>query len=147
MTELNNLPDSTREILLRRAQSAGVSLSAQIRAELIALAQRRVPVDSVVEFLRAERPAQLDSGIDSAATALVDYYELPARAWTVLASRAAANGTGFAEYLRAELISLARRRTLDDDLLEFQAALAADDRGPAEAAEIAAAIRYARAID
>lgn len=145
LLEIEALPVETAGVLRRRAEAAGLPVRDQVRRELIALAGRRVPLDAVVEFLRSERPGQPGPELDAGAMALIDVYDIPAGAWTVLSARAAAAGMPLGEYVRQELVTLARRRTVDDSLLEIREALGAEPDRTGATAAIAEAIRYARA--
>lgn len=144
LTDVDDLPEATMEVMRRRASAAGVPLRAHLRAELIALADRRVPVDSVVEFLATERPDHRRPELDSDAAAAIHAYDLPAPVWSVLADRAAATGLPLADYVRQELIVSARRRTIDDALLEFDEVLGGDAHPAVNRDVLVASIRYAR---
>ncbi|MFI9509873.1 hypothetical protein [Nocardia sp. NPDC052566] len=142
-SQLHDLPDTDLAVLRRRADAAGRALDEQIRHELIALSRRRVPVDAVVEFLMGQG-RDLDPDLDIDGVALVQLSDLPADAVLVLCRRARAEGVPLAGYVRAQLRALVRRRTLEDDMLEFRAAADEDPTLELDMRAIAEAIRYAR---
>lgn len=144
LLEIDDLPVETAAVLRRRADATGLPVREHLRRELIALAARRVPIDAVVDFLRAERPERPGPQIDTGAMALIDIYDLPADAWSVFSARAAAAGLPLGEYVRKELITLARRRTVDDSILEIREALGGEPDRDGASAALAASIRYAR---
>ncbi|KZM72980.1 hypothetical protein IU500_32355 [Nocardia terpenica] len=144
LIEIEDLPASTADVLGRRARAAGMPVVAYIRRELTALAGRRVPIDTVVEFLDAERPDQPGPEIDSDAMVLLNTYDLPADAWGMLARRAAATGLPLSDYVRQELITLARRSTIDDLVQEFREAKQQDPSLDIDLDAIVSAIRSVR---
>ncbi|MFI1463873.1 hypothetical protein [Nocardia carnea] len=143
LLEIDDLPVETAGVLHRRADAAGLPVREHLRRELIALAARRVPIDAVVDFLRAERPERPGPQIDAGAMALLDVYDLPADAWSVFSARAAASGIPLGEYVRKELITLARP-TVDDSILEIREALGGEPDPDGALAAVAASIQYAR---
>ncbi|MFF0494266.1 hypothetical protein ACFYTQ_35055 [Nocardia sp. NPDC004068] len=144
LIEIEDLPARTVDVLRRRARAAGLAPVDYVRRELIALAGRRVPIDAVVEFLAAERPDDLAAQPDSAAAALIETYELPAEAWTVLARRAAAAGVTLSDHVHAELVAIARRSTIDDLMYEFEEAQQRDPSLRIDMAAIRESLRYVR---
>ncbi|WP_280446472.1 hypothetical protein [Nocardia brasiliensis] len=140
---VHDLPDAARTVLRRRADAAGLPLTAYLRAELIALADRRSSDDTVVEFLESEG-RDLTPEIDSAAVALVDTYDLPAATLATFGRRAHAADLPLGAYVRRALIASARRATVDDAMLEFRELR---DEHPALTLDLAAladSVRYAR---
>ncbi|WP_338764931.1 hypothetical protein V7968_39740 [Nocardia vulneris] len=140
---VHDLPDAARTVLRRRADAAGLPLTTYLRAELIALADRRSSDDTVVEFLEAEG-RDLTPEINAAAVALVDTYDLPAATLATFGRRAHAADLPLGAYVRRTLIASARRATVDDAMLEFRALR---DENPALTLDLAAladSVRYAR---
>ncbi|MFI1919104.1 hypothetical protein [Nocardia sp. NPDC020380] len=117
---IDDLPAPAADVLRRRARAAGTSTAALIREELISLARTRVPVDAVVEFLESERPNHPMPEIDSEAMALIHTYDLPMDAWSTFRRRAAAARIPLTAYVRQELLTVARRTTMQDVILEFE---------------------------
>ncbi|WP_216893802.1 hypothetical protein [Nocardia alni] len=142
--DIEDLPAATVDVLRRRAQAGGRSTVAQIRSELIELARRPVAIDAVVDFLESERPVNLE--VDTDAVALIRVYGLPMEAVSVLVRRAGASGVPIADYVRTELITLARRGSERDALLEFEEATRQNPNLDLNMDAIAASVRYARAI-
>ncbi|MFE7741928.1 hypothetical protein [Nocardia sp. NPDC057455] len=145
MAELlvHDLPDTAADVLRRRARAAGLPLQQYLGRELVALALRRTPDDAVVGFLQSEG-CDLAPEIDADAVALVRSYELPIEALDVLGRRARSAGLPLREYVRRELIRLARQSTVEDALLEFRELQEQEPGLRLDMAEIAAAVRYAR---
>ncbi|WP_120044421.1 hypothetical protein [Nocardia panacis] len=141
LLDVDSFPPSAAAFFRRRARAAGVSVTEQLRRELLGAASRRAPIDSVVEFLLAHRPAFPDPEPDSDATVLARVYRLPTEALTRLYLRATAAAQPITAYLRHELLTVARTPTVEDLLLEFQ-----ELPIPVDLAEVRAAIHYARAI-
>ncbi|AFU04341.1 hypothetical protein [Nocardia brasiliensis] len=140
---VHDLPDAARTVLRRRAAAAGLPLTIYLRAELIALAERRSSDDTVVEFLESEG-RDLTPEIDAAAVALVDTYDLPAATLATFGRRAHAADLPLGAYVRRALIVSARRATVDDAILEFREL---QDENPAldfDLAALADSVRYAR---
>ncbi|MEU0875148.1 hypothetical protein [Nocardia brasiliensis] len=138
-----DLPDAARTVLRRRADAAGLPLTTYLRAELIALADRRSSDDTVVEFLESEG-RDLTPELDAAAVALVDTYDLPAATLATFGRRAHAADLPLGAYVRRALIASARRTTVEDAMLEFRELR---DENPAltfDPAALADAVRYAR---
>lgn len=146
LIEIEDLPAMTADVLRRRARAAGVPVREYVRRELTALAGRRVPLDAVVEFLAEERPGHPGADIDAGALALINVYELPAEAWSVFTARAAAAGLPLSEYVRQELITSARRSTVDDAMLELREAMEKDPSLHVDMAAVAESVRYARGL-
>ncbi|APE35056.1 hypothetical protein BOX37_15100 [Nocardia mangyaensis] len=144
LTEIAALPKPTTEVMRRRARAAGLPTREYLRRELFALAQRRIALDGVVDFLAAERPGHPSPAPDADAAAVIHAYELPAHVWSVLADRAAASAISLADYMRQELITSARRSTVADALLEFDEVLERDPSLVIDREAVAASIRYAR---
>ncbi|WP_159920113.1 MULTISPECIES: hypothetical protein [Nocardia] len=140
---LNDLPDATVAVLRRRARSAELPLPDYIRRELVALARRRTADDTIVEFLESEG-RDLAPEIGEDAVALVRSYDLPIEALGVLGRRARSAGVPLGEYVRRELVRLARHTTVEDALLEFGEVQEREPGLRLDMAEIAAAVRYAR---
>ncbi|MGQ4596719.1 hypothetical protein [Nocardia sp. R6R-6] len=145
MAELlvNDLPFATLDVLRRRARAARLPLSDHIRRELIALVGRRTADDTVVAFLESEG-RDVEPEIDGDAVALVERYDLPIEVLGVLGRRARSAGLPLVEYLRRELVRLARQSTVDDALLEFREAQERDPALDIDMAAVAGAVRYAR---
>lgn len=141
--EVHSLPAATVEVFARRARAGGRSTREQVRQELIALARRRTSIDSVVEFLEAEG-RDLTSGIDMDAAALIQIYDLPADALARYVRRARAAANPLADYIRQELIALARRGSHADVMLELAEAQQRDPSLNLDLDAIAASVRYAR---
>ncbi|MGW1743248.1 hypothetical protein ACWCPQ_31070 [Nocardia sp. NPDC001965] len=146
LIEIDDLPAPTIGVLRRRARVAGISVREQVRREVIATAQRRSPLDDVVEFLRAERPEYREAEIDTGTMALIHADNLPAGVWGVLTGRAAAAGLPLRAYVRSELNAVARRGSVDDALREIDEALGGNPDGIVDMAEVAESVRYARAL-
>ncbi|MBF6170397.1 hypothetical protein [Nocardia blacklockiae] len=144
--EIEDLPADTAEVLRRRARYAGLPVLEYVRNELTGLAGRRVPLDSVVEFLESERPEHPTPMLDEGAMALIHTYDLPADAWSVLSRRAAAAGAPLGDYVRQELIKLARRSTLDESMQEFRDFLASDPNSDLDLAAVEDTLRYVRGM-
>lgn len=140
---IEDLPASAARVLQRRAQAAGQSAAAYLRAALTELASTRIPLDDVVEFLHAEVPDPPIAEIDSDATALIR--ALPEDAARVFTRRAGAAGLPLSTYLRQELTTLGRRTTIDDVILEFREAQDHDPNLLVDMDAVIAAARYARA--
>ncbi|MFG3614729.1 hypothetical protein [Nocardia sp. NPDC047654] len=145
MAELpvHDLPDTAVDVLRRRARAAGIPLPRYLGRELVALALRRTADDTVVEFLESEG-RDLAPEIDADAVALVRSYDLPIETLDVLGRRARSAGLPLGEYVRRELIRLARQSTVEDALLEFRELQEREPGLRLDMAEIAAAVRYAR---
>ncbi len=142
--DIEDLPVATVDVLRRRARAAGRSTVAQVRSELIELARRRVAIDAVVDFMESERPVALE--VDADAVALVRIYDLPMEAVSVLVRRAGASGAPIGEYVRAELVTLARRGSERDALLEFEEVTRQNPHLEVDMDAVAASVRYARAM-
>ncbi|KZF02787.1 hypothetical protein CH260_04715 [Rhodococcus sp. 05-2256-B2] len=132
-------------MLGRRARAAGVSLTDQVRLELVTLANQRVPIDSVVRALENVVKQGVRPDVDDDAITLVQVYGLPADALTVWDRRASAAGLSLSEYVLHELVVMARRTTVDDVILEFQEAQAADPSMAIDMDAVVDSVRYARA--
>ncbi|WP_278260668.1 hypothetical protein [Nocardia sp. AG03] len=144
--DVEDLPAPTSATLRRRARAAGLPIQQYVRRELIALAARRTSIDAVVQFLADERPDHPGAEVDAAALALINIYDLPAEAWSVFTARAAAAGIPLSDYVRTELITSARRSTVDDAVLEIREAIDNDPTLRLDMPEIVASVRYARAL-
>ncbi|WP_280264924.1 hypothetical protein [Nocardia wallacei] len=144
--EIEDLPADTAEVLRRRARYAGMPIVDYVRRELTTLTTRRVPIDSVVEFLEAERPDHPAPAIDDGAMALIETYRLPADAWSVLSRRAGAAAMPLGDYVRQELITIARRSTVDEQMLEIREAMERDPSLDVDLAAVEESIRYARGM-
>ncbi|MFI5776235.1 hypothetical protein [Nocardia sp. NPDC051570] len=142
--EIDDLPTRTADVLRRRARAAGLSPVEYVRRELIALADRRVPIDAVVDFLESERPNSAAAAADPGATALIHTYDLPAETWSVLGRRAAATGVPLSDHVHAELVAMARRSTIDDVMHEFEEAQQHDPSLRIDMAAIRESLRYVR---
>ncbi|WP_460720472.1 hypothetical protein [Nocardia heshunensis] len=142
---IGDLPGAAAKVLRRRARAAELPAIAYIRAELIRLSRTRIPLDSVVEFLAWERPGHPIAQIDADAMALIHSYELSAEIWTVFARRAGAAGMPLSDYVRHELIALARRTTIEDVFFEFQEAQEQNPDLAIDMDAVLSAARYARA--
>ncbi|MEU4341689.1 hypothetical protein AB0H00_10510 [Nocardia sp. NPDC023852] len=140
---VHDLPDSAIDVLRRRARAAGLPLPDYICRELIALARRRTSDDTVVEFLESEGH-NLEPEIDGDAVALFEVYDLPIDVLGVFGRRARSAGLPLGQYVRHELVRLARQTTVDDALLEFREAQERDPGLDIDMAAVAAAVRYAR---
>ncbi|WP_054814472.1 hypothetical protein [Nocardia arizonensis] len=139
--EIEDLPVDSADVLRRRARVAGMPVTEYLRAELIARARTRVPDDAVVEFL-ATQGRELCCEWDADAVALVDTYDLPVEALDRYGRRAGATGLSLGEYVRGQLISLARRTSVDDALEEFREARRRDPNLVVDMEAIEASIRY-----
>jgi hypothetical protein len=144
LIEIADLPAATADELRRRARAAGVSAATYLRQELTALAGRRCAIDAVVEFLAAERPDHPGTQIDDDAGALLRSGDLPMAAWKVFHRRASAAGVPLGDYVRQELITLARRGTVTDALLEFREAQMRDPSLNIDMDAVLESVRYAR---
>ncbi|MGX1773212.1 hypothetical protein ACWIGW_13965 [Nocardia brasiliensis] len=140
---VHDLPDAARTVLRRRADAAGLPLTTYLRAELIALADRRSADDTVVEFLESEG-RDLTPEIDTAAVALVDTYDLPAATLATFGRRAHAADLPLGAYVRRALIASARRATVDDAMLEFRELRAENPALTFDLVALADSVRYAR---
>ncbi|MBH0781371.1 hypothetical protein [Nocardia bovistercoris] len=145
LIEIEDLPAQSADVLRRRARAAGMAVTDYLRAELIARARTRVPDDAVVDFLRSQG-RELGCEWDADAAALADTYDLPADALDRFGCRAGAAGVSLAEYVRGQLISMARRTSVDDALEEFREAMRRDPGLAMDLEAIAADIRYARGL-
>ncbi|WP_024805402.1 hypothetical protein [Nocardia sp. BMG51109] len=144
--EMEDLPAETAEVLRRRARYAEMPVVDYVRRELTGLAARRAPIDSVVEFLDAERPEHPAPALDEGAMALIHTYDVPADAWSVLGRRAAAAGSPLGDYVRQELIKLARRSTLDQSMQELREAIDRDPNLDIDLAAVEDTLRYVRGL-
>ncbi|RDI50750.1 hypothetical protein [Nocardia mexicana] len=144
--EIEDLPADTAEVLSRRARHAGMPVVDYVRRELTTLTTKRVPIDTVVEFLESERPDYPAPSIDEGAMALIDTYNLPADAWSVLSRRAGATGVSLGDYVRQELITLARRSTIEEEMLEFREMMDRDPNLDIDMSAVEESIRYARGL-
>lgn len=140
---IDDLPETSAEVLRRRARTAGLPVAEYVRGELITRGRTRVPDDAVVEFVQ-EQGRDLGPALDADATALVDAYDLPFDTIDRFGRRAGAVGQPLADYVRGQLISLARRTTIDDALAEFREAQHRDPSLDLDMDAIAAALRYVR---
>lgn len=145
MIDIENLPAMTSGVLRRRAQAAGVPVRQYVRRELVTSAARQAPIDAVVRFLAEERPERAAAEVDAGALALINVYDLPAEVWSVFDARAAAAGMPLSDYVREELITSARRGTVDDAVLEIREALGDGDL-PLDMEAVVASVRYARGL-
>ncbi|MFE3545846.1 hypothetical protein ACFXK0_23035 [Nocardia sp. NPDC059177] len=141
---LEDLPQAVTALFARRARHAGSTITEQVRAELIRIAERPVAIDAVVRFVEQHRaPAPV---IDAHATALTTVYSLPANTWQVLCRRAAASAQPVSDYVRHELVVAARNPTLDDVRAEFLDLQNANPDLPIDIDAVLASARYARAM-
>ncbi len=146
LIDIEDLPTATSDVLRRRARAAGLPVRQYVRRELTALAGRRVPIDAVVQFLADERPGHPAAELDAGALALINIYDLPAEAWSVFNARAAAAGMPLSAYVRSELITSARRSTVDDAVLEIREIV---DNAPGlelDMKTVIESVRYARGM-
>jgi hypothetical protein len=146
LIEIEDLPATTRDVLRRRARAAALPVPDYVRGELAASAARRAPIDAVVDFLAAERSAHPEAVIDADALALIHLYDLPAEAWSVFTGRAAAAGVPLSEYVRQELITSARRSTVEDAMLEIGEIAQIDPELDLDMDAVLASVRYARGL-
>lgn len=146
LIDIEDLPTTTSTVLRRRAHAAGVPVRQYVRRELATLAARRVPIDAVVQFLAEERPEHAAAEIDAGALALINVYNLPSEVWSVFNARAAAAGMPLSEYVREELITSARRSTVDDGVLEIREAMGNDPGLHLDMEAVVASVRYARGL-
>lgn len=142
---VDELPEAAAAVLRRRARADGRSPEQHVRQELLTLARRRVPIDGVVEF-RAERGVPEPSLAEPDAVALWSHYDLPTEAVAVFARRADAAGLPLGEYVRQELIGVARRSTVADALLEFAEVQERDPSLRMDMDAIAGSIAYVRGM-
>lgn len=140
---VDELPEAAAAVLRRRARADGRSPDEHVRQELVALARRRIPVDAVVEF-RIEHGAPEPDLTGPDAVALWSHYDLPTDVVAIFARRADAEGLPLGEYVRQELIGVARRTTVTDMLLEFAEVQERDSSVRLDLNEIAASVAYAR---
>ncbi|MEV6340760.1 hypothetical protein AB0M12_39345 [Nocardia vinacea] len=141
--QVSDLPTDAVAVFRRRARIAGISIEAQVRQELIAMARRRTSVDTIVEFLEAQG-RDLTPQFDSDAVTLIQVYDLPADALGMFGRRARAAELPLGAYVRRELLAIARRGGISDAVLEFQEAQEEDPTLELDMDAIAAAVRYAR---
>ncbi|WP_280443905.1 hypothetical protein [Nocardia brasiliensis] len=146
LIDIEDLPTTTSDVLRRRAHAAGLPVRQYVRRELITLAGRRVSIDAVVQFLADERPGHPGAEVDDGALALISIYELPSEAWTVFNARAAAAGMPLSDYVRHELIASARRRTVDDAVLEIQEIVDNTPGLELDMEAVTESVRYARGL-
>ncbi|MBB5915856.1 hypothetical protein BJY24_004768 [Nocardia transvalensis] len=144
--DIEDLPADTAAVLRRRAAYADLPVEEYVHHELTALSSRRVPIDSVVEFLEAERPDHPAPAVDEGAMSLIETYRLPADTWSVLGRRAAASGMPLGDYVRQELISMARRSSLDESMQEFREALKQDPSLDIDLSAVEETLRYVRGM-
>ncbi|MEV2219481.1 hypothetical protein AB0E01_06340 [Nocardia vinacea] len=141
--QVSDLPTDAVAVFRRRARIAGISIEAQVRQELIAMARRRTSVDTIVEFLEAQG-RDLTPQFDSDAVTLIQVYDLPADALGMFGRRARAAELPLGAYVRRELLAIARRGGISDSVLEFQEAQEEEPTLELDMDAIAAAVRYAR---
>ncbi|MEV5836130.1 hypothetical protein [Nocardia sp. NPDC052112] len=141
--QVSDLPTDAVAVFRRRARVAGISIEAQVRQELIAMAHRRTSVDTIVEFLESQG-RDLTPQFDSDAVTLIQVYDLPADALGMFGRRARAAELPIGAYVRRELLAIARRGTVSDAMLELQEAQEDDPTLELDMDAIAAAVRYAR---
>ncbi|WP_433759783.1 hypothetical protein [Nocardia sp. CA-135398] len=141
--QVSDLPTDAVAVFRRRARVAGISIEAQVRQELIAMARRRTSVDTIVEFLESQG-RDLTPEFDSDAVTLIQVYDLPADALGMFGRRARAAELPIGAYVRRELLAIARRGGVSDAMLEFQEAQEDDPTLELDMNAIAAAVRYAR---
>ncbi|WP_330249507.1 hypothetical protein OG874_24665 [Nocardia sp. NBC_00565] len=141
--QVSDLPTDTVEVFRRRARAAATPLEIYVRQELIALARRRTSVDTIVEFLESQG-RDLTPEFDLDALTLIQVYDLPADALGMLGRRARAAETPLGQYMRAELVKLARRGSVLDSMLEFRELQEQEPTLELDMGAIAASVRYAR---
>ncbi|WP_067826981.1 hypothetical protein [Nocardia inohanensis] len=146
LIEIEDLPAMTADVLRRRARAAGLPPREYVRRELIEMAGRRVPLDAVVEFLAQERPKGLEPEIDHGAMALIDLYDLPTEVCGVFMDRAAAAQQPLSDYVRQELIASARRRSVEDAMLEIREVAEQNPDLAIDMEAFEASVRYARGM-
>ena len=146
LLDIEDLPAKTSDVLRRRARTAGEPVNEYVRRELTTLAGRRVPMDAVVEFLDRERPSYPPAEVDVDALALLDTYDLPTTAWSTFSRRAAAAAVPLSEYVRQELISSARRRTVEDGVSEIREVMEKNPDLDLDMEAVIASVRYARGL-
>ncbi|AHH16099.1 hypothetical protein NONO_c12960 [Nocardia nova SH22a] len=146
LIDIEDLPATTSDVLRRRARAAGLPARQYVRRELTTLANKRVPIDAVVRFLADERPERLGAEVDAGAAALIDLYDLPYEAWSVFTARAAAADMSLSEYVRQELITSARRSTVEDAVLEIREVLENSPGLELDMQDVIESVRYARGL-
>lgn len=145
LIDFDDLPAATADVLRRRARSAGLGPAEYVRRELISRARTRVSDDAVVDFVEQQGclPGPV---IDTDAVAVIHSYDMPFDVLDRFARRASATGMPIGEYMRGQLIAMARRSTVDDAMGEFEEAMRADPSLDLDMNEIAASVRYARGL-
>ncbi|AVH24283.1 hypothetical protein [Nocardia cyriacigeorgica] len=146
LIDIEDLPATTSSVLRRRAHAAGVPVRQYVRRELAALAARQAPIDAVVRFLAEERPEQAAAEVDAGALALINVYNVPSEVWSVFNARAAAAGMPLSDYVREELITSARRSTVDDAVLEIREVMGHSADLHLDMEAVVASVRYARGL-
>ncbi|MGY4100410.1 hypothetical protein ACW2Q0_12775 [Nocardia sp. R16R-3T] len=141
--QVSDLPTDAVAVFRRRARVAGISIEAQVRRELIAMANLRTSVDTIVEFLESQG-RDLTPQFDSDAVTLIQVYDLPADALGMLGRRARAAELPLGAYVRRELLAIARRGSVSDAVLELQDTQEDDPTLELDMKAIVAAVRYAR---
>lgn len=145
---VEDLPPATSDFLHRRARRSGAhSVAEHVRHELIVMAGEPDPVDRVVQLLERDRAHPPQPEIDPDAVVLADAYRLPADVWGSLCRRAAASRLPVSDYVRGELVRLARHPTIDDAMWELGEIQAADPGLEIDLDEVHQAMRYARGYD
>ncbi|MET7767714.1 hypothetical protein [Nocardia sp. NPDC005366] len=121
LIDIDDLPTATADVLRRRAREAGLAPAEYVRRELITRARARMPEDAVVDFVETQG-CQPGPVFDADAVALVRTYDLAGDALDRLGRRAHAVGQPLGEYVRDQLVTLARRSSGGDAIAEFEQA-------------------------
>ncbi|SUA81154.1 Uncharacterised protein [Nocardia otitidiscaviarum] len=141
---IDDLPAPAANVLRRRARAAGQPLPDYLRAELTRLARTRVPVDAIVDFLESDNPPSDSAEFDATTTALSAEYNLPPETVQVLTRRANATGIPLPDYIHRELLTLARRTSIDDVVLELREVQQQNPELQIDMEAVISAVRYAR---
>ncbi|MFI5500990.1 hypothetical protein ACIA5E_18180 [Nocardia asteroides] len=144
LIDIEDLPTTTLTVWRRRARAAGVPVRQYVRRELAASAARQAPIDAVVRFLAEERPEHSVAEFDVGSLALINVYNLPTEGWSVCNAPAAAAGMPLSDCVREELITSARRSTVDDAVLEICEAMSNDPDLHLDLDAVIASVCYAR---
>ncbi len=77
---------------------------------------------------------------------MINVYNLPSEVWSVFNARAAAAGMPLSDYVREELITSARRSTVDDAVLEIREVMGHSADLHLDMEAVVASVRYARGL-
>ncbi|GAA5062534.1 hypothetical protein [Nocardia callitridis] len=138
-----DLSDGQVAVLDRRARARGLSRERYVSQALAELARDRSADDTIVDFLR-EQGRDLRPEWDREVAALVETYELTADVLDTFGARARAVGSPLCDYVRQQLVRLARRSTVEDAMLELREAQERDPSLDIDMDAVAASMRYVR---